>query len=80
MTLAVIICFSVIAGLIQPRRWALFLPLLVGVAGIVAVALGDIWQGDIPMPFVVLIATLAVAAGQYVRARVVRSQSPTARF
>ena len=56
-------------------RWTLLLPLGAGLAAAAAVALTGNDPGDTPIPFLIAISTLAVAAGMIARSRVTSSAS-----
>lgn len=55
---------ALVAGMVIRRRWALLLPLAVGLCGSVTIAATGHALGDTPIPFLVVMTTLVMAEGQ----------------
>jgi hypothetical protein len=73
MTIILILTVALIAGGVLRSRWALLLPL--GVGGGAALAVVALGRGlaDTPIPFLVVVCTLVMAAAQSVRPRMSRT-------
>jgi hypothetical protein len=74
MAIILILAVALVVGVIMPNRWALLLPIGLGVSVASIVAAAGQPLGDTPLPFLVLTSTLVMVAGQGLRARVI---SPT---
>lgn len=72
MTFALILAISVGVGAGIRRWWALLLPLTVGYVSAAVVSMSGHGLGDTPIPFLVTMSTLAMAAGILVRTRQLR--------
>jgi len=72
VTVALILVIAVGVGAAIRRWWALLLPFLVGCVGAAVVSMSGHGLGDTPLPFLVAVATLAMAIGILVRIRHLR--------
>ena len=72
MTIALILAIAVGVGAGIRRWWALLLPLSVGCVSAAVVLMSGHGLGDTPIPFLVAMATLAMAVGILVRTRRMR--------
>jgi hypothetical protein len=74
MTIIAVLAIALVAGVCLRSRWALLLPLGLGIcAALALMATGDTLS-DTPIPFVVVVSTLVMVGGQGLRPRVI---SPT---
>ncbi len=74
MTIILILAVALVAGVIIQSRWALLLPLGLGIGVAFAIAATGHALGDTPIPFLVVVSTLVMVGGQGLRSRVI---SPT---
>ena len=72
MTVALILAIAVGIGAAIRRWWVLSLPLLIGCVSAAVVSMSGHRLGDTPIPFLVVVATLAMAIGILVRTRQLR--------
>jgi hypothetical protein len=64
MTIILILTVALVAGAIMRSRWALLIPLALGIVAAIAVAATGHGLGDTPIPFLVVVSTLAIGGGQ----------------
>jgi hypothetical protein len=69
MTMILILAVALAFGVSIRSRWAVLLPVSVGVLWALALALTGHNLSDTPIPFVTVVSTLALAAGMRVRSR-----------
>jgi hypothetical protein len=72
MTIALILALSVGVGAGIRRWWVLALPISIGAVGAAAISLSGHGLEDTPIPFIVLMATVAVGVGVLLRTRQLR--------
>jgi hypothetical protein len=68
VTIILILVIALVVGLFVRSRWALLLPLGIGVCVALAIAASGHDLGDTPIPFLVIVCTLVMVGGQGVRA------------
>jgi hypothetical protein len=69
MTLLIVLALAVVAGMRVPRWSMAFVPVVTGATLIVALVAAGRDVRDTPIPFLVVAATVAIAAGVLVRSR-----------
>lgn len=69
MTITLMLALAVGLGVAIGRWWALVLPATIGAASAVAISLSGHVLADTPIPFLVIIGTMAVALGVLLRTR-----------
>lgn len=75
MSIILILAIALVAGVIIQSRWALLLPLGIGVCVAFAIAATGHALGDTPIPFLVVVSTLVMVGGQGLRSRVISPAS-----
>jgi hypothetical protein len=75
MTIILILAIALVAGVIVQSRWALLLPLGLGVGAAFAIAATGHALGDTPIPFLVVVSTLVMVGGQGLRSRIISPAS-----
>jgi hypothetical protein len=75
MTTILLLAVCATVGASIPRKWTLLLPVSAGVLGAALMLLTGNRVSDTPIPFLIMIATLAIAAGMHLR-KVVRPHMP----
>jgi hypothetical protein len=73
MTIILILSIALVTGAIVQSRWALLLPLGLGMTAALAIAATGHPLGDTPIPFLVVVSTLVMVGGQGLRSRLVSS-------
>jgi|SoiMethySBSTD1v2_1073268.scaffolds.fasta_scaffold07690_4 hypothetical protein len=76
MTIILILTLALVAGVLLKSRWALLLPLAMGVCAALAIVASGNGLGDTPIPFLVIVCTLVMIGGQGLRSRVPSPISP----
>ena len=71
MTIILILAVALLVGLFIQNRWALLLPLGIGTGAAFTIAATGHSLGDTPIPFLVVVCTLVMVAGQGLRSRVI---------
>jgi hypothetical protein len=69
MSIILILGVALIAGIIIQSRWALLLPLALGVGVALTIVATGHGLSDTPIPFLVAVSTLVMVGGQGVRTR-----------
>ena len=69
MTMALILAAALAVGAVAGRWWALSLPFVAGALVASAILLTGHNLADTPIPFLIVTATIAVAAGVLLRSR-----------
>jgi hypothetical protein len=75
MTMILVVAAALALGASLRSRWTLLLPLAAGLAAAAAVAVTGNDLRDTPLPFLIAISTLALAAGKIARSRITSSVS-----
>jgi hypothetical protein len=75
VTIILILAIALVAGVIIQSRWALLLPLGLGVGAAIVIAATGHALGDTPIPFLVVVSTLVMVGGQGLRSRVISPAS-----
>jgi len=70
-----IVAVAIVLGMSIRSRWAMLLPLSVGVVAALALAAAGRDLSDTPIPFMIVTSTLAVAAGKLARSWLVSPAS-----
>ena len=70
MTIILVLFVALVAGLGIRSRWALLLPLGIGVCAALAVVATGHGLGDTPIPFLVIVCTLVMVGGQGLRSQI----------
>jgi hypothetical protein len=73
MTMILILAVALAVGVSIQSRWAMVLPVAVGIVAALAVALTGNDLSDTPIPFLVVICTLAIAGARVARSRLISS-------
>jgi uncharacterized membrane protein YadS len=71
MTIILILVVALVAGVIIQSRWALLLPLGIGVCVASAIAATGHSLSDTPIPFLVVVCTLVMVGGQGLRSQLI---------
>ena len=74
MTIILVLAVALVAGVIMRSRWALLVPLGIGVCVALAMAATGRGLTDTPIPFLVVVSTLVMVGGQGLRPKAI---SPT---
>jgi hypothetical protein len=69
MTIILVLALALVAGMLIRSRWALLLPLGIGVLAATTIAARGGGLGDTPLPFLVVVCTLVMVGGQGLRPR-----------
>jgi uncharacterized membrane protein YadS len=69
MTIILVLLVALAAGVLFTNRWALLLPLGVGVCAALAIVATGHGLGDTPIAFLVAVCTLVMLGGQSLRPR-----------
>lgn len=75
MTIILVLAIALVVGALVQNRWALLLPLGIGAATALAMAVTGHGLGDTPIPFLVIVCTLVMLGGQGLRSRKVSATS-----
>jgi hypothetical protein len=71
MTLLIVLVFALVVGMRVPRWSMAFVPVVAGATLIVALVAAGREVRDTPIPFLVVAATVAIAAGVLTRSRAI---------
>jgi len=69
MTIILVMALALVAGMTIASRLGLLLPLVIGACAALAVAATGHGLNDTPIPFLVVVCTLAMAGGRGLRSR-----------
>jgi hypothetical protein len=69
MAIILVLAVALVCGMTIQSRWALLLPLVLGVSVAIAIAVTGHRLGDTPIPFLVVVSTLVMVGGQGLRSR-----------
>jgi hypothetical protein len=67
MTVLLTFLVAVALGAAKPRRWLLLAPTLIGSLALIILAIGGHRLTDTPIPFLIVLTTLAIVLGGFLR-------------